>query len=542
MFILPPALRTLIRLRIKGSIRRALRSLRTPRGALMGIFGAFMIFSWLVPMYIGWGAADEVPRETILQWMPLGLFVLALSQVITRGSRATLLFSPSELQFLFPAPFRRRDLVLYKVYQQFVGALFVAGIFSVLARGANGNWATRFIALTLLMVFIQLSSTFLNVLGQTIAAHSYTRLRRGVLLVVALVLLLAVATAMPRQAPGDLRAWAAMLEHPGIQTLLAPFRVFTYAFLAPDWPTLFVWGGGAASMDVALLAAILRLDAHHLEASIHSSQKRYRQMEQFRRRGGVDHVWSRAARLRVPFLPYWGGAGVLLRRQMIGAVRSLTAWIALTAAFAFGVAMALVSTFANETGAGMSIAFAAGVLAYISLLSAGMFRYDFRADLDTIPRLKTLPLSGWAVATGEVVAPALVLWLAQGLYLLGYALGSGVWSPVTFALLAVAAPINLFIFAMENIFFLLFPFRQQAAFGDFQYAGRQIVLMLAKVIVAMVCGGAAFLIALGVHFLTDSFMAAGLAGWLVVSVLAMGTIPAVAAAFRRYDPSVHTPA
>ena len=508
----------------------------------MAMFGALIVFSWIVPMLIGSGAADGLPRDIILRWMPVGLFVVVLTQVVTRGSRASLLFSPSELQFLFPAPFRRRDLVLYKVYQGVLGALFAAVVFTFITRSGDSDALTRFVALSLLMIFIQLSSTFMNLLGQTIAAHSYTRIRQAVIFAIAAVLLVAMATAIPRQAPGDLRAWGAMLEHPAVQTLLAPFRVFTYAFLARDFSTLLLWGGIAAAMDLALLTAILRLDAHHLEASIHTSQKRYRQMEQFRRRGGVDHVWSRAARLRVPQLPYLGGAEVLLRRQLIGAVRSLTAWIALAAAFALGVGIALAVRFARETEGELPIGVAAGVLAYISILAAGMFRYDFRADLDAIPRLKTLPLANWAVAAGQVIPPALALWFAQALYLLGYALFSGTWSPVALALLAMAAPLNVFLFGLENAFFLLFPIRQQVAFGDFQYFGRQILLMLAKVIIGLVCGGITFVIAIGVYFLTDSFLVAGALGWAVLTAFAIGAIPAVAAAFRRYDPSLHTPA
>ena len=48
-------------------------------------------------------------------------------------------------------------------------------------------------------------------------------------------------------------------------------------------------------------------------------------------------------------------------------------------------------------------------LAWISILLASVLRFDFRVDLDVIESLKTLPLRPWAVATGQLIAPTLIM-------------------------------------------------------------------------------------------------------------------------------------
>ena len=46
-----------------------------------------------------------------------------------------------------------------------------------------------------------------------------------------------------------------------------------------------------------------------------------------------------------------------------------------------------------------------------SVLLAAVLRFDFRADLDAIDTLKSLPLSPSAIAAGQLVAPTLVMTL-----------------------------------------------------------------------------------------------------------------------------------
>ena len=115
-------------------------------------------------------------------------------------------------------------------------------------------------------------------------------------------------------------------------------------------------------------------------------------------------------------------------------------------------------------------------------------------------------------------------------------------------LLAVAAglalPFNALLMSTENAIFLLFPSRPAAASpGDFQMLGRQAAQLVMKAF-AVIFG---LVIAFGVA--APVFVLLG--GPLIVLTLLAGAVlfgetcalvPLMAWAFRRFDPSIDTPA
>jgi hypothetical protein len=173
--------------------------------------------------------------------------------------------------------------------------------------------------------------------------------------------------------------------------------------------------------------------------------------------------------------------------------------------------------------------------------------FDFRGDLDRMEVLKTLPLRPWRLVLGQLLAPVFVVSVVQ-LVLLAVlaALGQSDGLPGGMSLTALAAffvwPFNFLIYALENLFFLVFPTRLASSPGDFQAMGRNILLFLVKALVLGMSIGLAVLVALGVTWLTGRPLLALTSGWLTLVACAAALIPPTAWAFVQFDVSRDMPA
>ena len=90
------------------------------------------------------------------------------------------------------------------------------------------------------------------------------------------------------------------------------------------FPDLVVLGcGGGRDRPRACSILVLKLDADYLEGAAAISQKLYERMQRARKGGGLALPTSKtAARLRIPRLPWLGGAGPLAWRQLLLAMRT----------------------------------------------------------------------------------------------------------------------------------------------------------------------------------------------------------------------------
>ena len=110
--------------------------------------------------------------------------------------------------------------------------------------------------------------------------------------------------------------------------------------------------------------------------------------------------------------------------------------------------------------------------------------------------------------------------------------------------LVVLPAFNVLLFAIENFLFLLFPTRMMPTNpGDFQFMARMYLMFLMKAGAYLLCAGVAAVPAALAYWLSGGSWAITLLSlWLVVVLEAAVTIPCVAWAFRRFDPSTDTPA
>ena len=103
-----------------------------------------------------------------------------------------------------------------------------------------------------------------------------------------------------------------------------------------------------------------------------------------------------------------------------------------------------------------------GTLAfYTFLLLPTAIRFDFRRDLDRLATLKGLPITPAAAVLGQTLAPVLIASLFQSAVL---AVVVAAWSlPVHYFFMAILVliPLNALVFSLDNLIYLLFPYRMQ---------------------------------------------------------------------------------
>jgi hypothetical protein len=138
---------------------------------------------------------------------------------------------------------------------------------------------------------------------------------------------------------------------------------------------------------------------------------------------------------------------------------------------------------------------AMGLLCISFLLGPQIVRQDFRRDLPMMDVLKTYPMSGWELALGELLAPAVILTGVQWL-LIAVCLGTSVsfgdkftlgWRLAIGSGVAVIAPVlNLFTLIIPNVAVVLFPGWFQTgkdASQGIEATGQRLIFTLGQLVV-----------------------------------------------------------
>jgi hypothetical protein len=513
--------------------------------------------SWL------WSAtfAAQVDRpgpDHVRGVVPLVLLGICLMTALTSAGDKAIAFTAGEVDLLFPGPFTRRQLLFYKLSKSTFAAGLTALILSFALRRYTTLWVAGYVGVLLSLLLVQLLSTALVLLGQSVSERAYTRGRQVVLLAVVLAVVIGVRGVLsgyPLSGPNRVDIPAVIQQFsrsPAGRILLAPFDLFGQTLTAQTvFPDLVKWGAQALLVDLLLLAAVVQLDANYLEAATAASQRRYERLRRVRS-GAVLSVNAKAtARRRLPQPPFLGGAGPIAWRQLTNAARSSRGliFVLVILALSMGPFFVAARNPAHPGGRSSDAPFIGlfSTLVWLSIFLASLLKFDFRADLDPMETLKAMPLAPWAVALGQLVAPTVVL---SGIHLLLIVAVGMTFeaTPGQADMLAVAAaltlPFNLLLFASENLIFLLAPSRPAAVSpGDFQIFGRQIFTLIVRTLVVLFGGLVAAAIGGLAYIVTGRSLAVltVVAGVVLLAETA-ALVPVIGWAFDRFDPSVHTPA
>lgn len=556
------ALLKLIWLQRRAICRRLLRGAMTVRGALMTVFLVSMFGFAVVPSLIlrfaseqpnPFGAMSSLTHEM----GPIALLAVCLHQVITSVGERGLYFTPSEVDFLFPGPFRRRELLIYKLLSSILSSLTIAVIFTLAFSAFLTSLAAGFVGMFLTLWFIALFGMSFALSAQVVEKQLFDRVRKVFGLIVVILIAVGIWQAIPASDSGNLLEIASAFRRSRVGTiLLAPFACFTNLVTAESLiPAGLPWLGLSVAIDVLLVAIVLRLDANYLETAAATSQKLYERVQRARHGGGLVLSGSSRARWTIPRLPWFGGVGPIAWRQILKTLRTLRGFllvvIIVMAAMGAPIYFSSVAASSHDDDSEQvttssrlllpTIAIAA--TAYSSLLATSQLPLGFRGDLDHMDWLKSLPLPAGAIAIGQLAGILAMLTVLDAGLLCGVIAFAPTWKMLLLCAAALALPYNLTLVSVENLVFLHYPTRAMPATpGDFHFMGRMMLMLMLKGMVFLPCFAVAALSGLGAYWLSGySWVAFTIACGLVLIVLNAGIIALTAHAFRKFDPSMDTP-
>jgi hypothetical protein len=553
-----PALFLLMRLRRRALLRKTLSGLKTVRGTLLLLTAAGMLVAFVLPQLLTpllSALSPEAARANrqlveaalpdIRTLGPLFLLVFALFSVATSWGEAAIYFTPSEVDFLFAAPFTRRELLYFKLLKSIQNAVLAGSFFALVGARYAPSMISMWLGCVLVLLFINSFTLAGTLLSQAVSARAYTRTRQILLVGVVLLIGLGLAQAFPYFDPRNPLASAELFRQSAAgRILLAPFEVFPRIMTAESFGELALWSAIGTGMVTGLFALAVILDVNYLETAQQVSQRVYERLQRMRQGGAIGTIQLRGVqRLRISPLPWLFGLGPNLWRQWLLLIRRSQGIVFLLLFIVVGgVAILLASRQGMAKNVYLVPLMIVGGLVYQSLLTAIQMPAGFRGDLDRMDWLKSLPIRPAAIVWGEVGGAVLLLSLLQALTLVA-AWGLFRSAHEVFAAgLAFLVPLNLLVFGIENLVFLVFPLRMTpTTAGDFQFLGKYLLLTMLKMGIVCICLMIAAAGAILYLLIPNLGIVLSFSMLLLVAMDAL-VLHLAALAFLRFDVSRDTPA
>ena len=430
----------------RNRLRVRLRRLREPRYLIGAIVGAaYIYFSFFARLRSSRGAAGRarpaLPAafDALLAAAPaftgLILMTVATGAWLFPVESGLLEFSDAEMQFLFPAPVSRRQLLVHRMLRSQIGMLFGAVVIGLASPSAIGFSRVRIsISVWVLLVTGKIYFTGVTLARARLRGGS-ARMRRiawlpvavmvGALAIVGLAIMSEVQHAMPA-GPGDVVLLLGRVAATGASHLvLWPFMALTRPLFS-EWPQPYLTNLALAVVVMAAIAAwVLLSDEAFQEAVSDAAERRSQQPE--RKKGQATYKvrstgWTLAPIGRAETVFAWKAAMQTLRmvdRRALARVVFIVIALTIVAASA-GRANGIASLFG---------AFALAGTVFAILLAPQVIRIDMRQDLRHLELLKTWPVKASAVVRGELLWP-------------GAAITAAAWS-----MLAIAAFLSEIMFS-----------------------------------------------------------------------------------------------
>jgi ABC-2 type transport system permease protein len=415
-----------------------LKRLKQPKYLIGGIFGLLYLYGYFFQFLFSRGRTNQElfanASDLFSSIGSVALFLLAVSAWIFPHERAALVFSEAEIAFLFPAPVSRRALVHYKLLKSQVAILFTVLLLTLIT---GRIFASSHAWMRVLGWWVILSTLGLHFLGASFARtmlmeRGISNWRRRLAVVLGLAAFIALAVFWTRETivPPDIEnftdwsAWRAYLQQlvatPPLSYLLFPFRLVLAPYLAHtpmEFARAFLCAFGIILLHYVW---VVRSNVAFEEASLDLSKRYAEKIAAARTGKALDSQPKKGS--RAPFrLAATGYAPIaLLWKNLIGAQASFRGKTILILIGPL-IFMAIMMTATNRhgsffLGAATMIAFMCYIWSFF--LGPQMVRCDFRRDLAAMDVLKLLPLRGWQIAAGELLAPTAILTVIQWLLLI----------------------------------------------------------------------------------------------------------------------------
>jgi putative ABC exporter len=409
----------------RNRLRLRLRRLREPRYLLGGIVGvAYFYFSFFVRARGrasaagrrgGYTAVMPAALAAVVAAGPvlggLALLLITIASWMLPGTSGLLSFSEAEVQFLFPAPVPRRQLLVHRILRSQLGLLLTSLIVAVATPSVAGYARVRLS----IAAWVLLTTAKISFAGITMARGRLTsasgRARRAAWMPVAMLTAAAVIVAVSlSQAfaairPGGLldllRVVRVAGEHGLAGVVLWPFVTIVRPLFAAS-PLPYLTAQLSAAVILVLCGVwVLRSDEAFQDAAAASTERRVSESREQRYRVGSSG-WTLAPAGRLDAVFAWKAAMQTFR-------------FVDPRVFARGAAiLAALALAAVSLGRAGGLAGIVGIFATVGTLAAILFlpqvvRIDMRQDLQHLETLKTWPIPPAAVVRGELLWPGAII-------------------------------------------------------------------------------------------------------------------------------------
>ncbi|MEO6873714.1 MAG: putative ABC exporter domain-containing protein [Opitutaceae bacterium] len=416
------------------------RRLKQPKYLIGALVGAFYFYAMFFRRLRGTGAHSPnhfpFPTDLLPMLGAIGAVILmvivAVAWLLPEG-RAGLIFTEAEIAFLFPAPARRRTLILYKLINSQVAILFTAAIITLITGSwafLGGSWFTHLIGWWIILATLNLHTMGASFVMTQLMDKGITPWRRrwAILGLLALIALVTVGWLWrDLRAPQsfdftNFRTIAAylntVLESGPLPWLLLPARFVVAPFLAPDTNAFLLAVGPALVVFAIHVWWVLRSEVSFEDASIAKSEKRAARVAAVR-----EGNWRAASGTRKAHKPAFTLKSTG-RPELAFLWKNLLSTHSLFRLRTLGISTVVILVGCRWLGQMPEYRVFLGVIGMIAALSAAyilflgpqIMRQDLRNDLLNADILKTYPLQGWQVVLGEILTPVTLLtgmlWLA----------------------------------------------------------------------------------------------------------------------------------
>ncbi len=505
---------------LRNRARRLARQLRSPRYAIAILVGVL----YLGLMFFGQrhGRGSTLAGPGIAAGGTLLLAAVVFKWWLFGADRSALAFTPAEIQFLFPAPLTRAQVLGFKLARNQILILFNALLWTVLfwRGGPRLGAVPHLIGLWLCFSTLSLHRLGAALTRDSILQHGASGWRRAwPAVLVVLVYIGGAALTWQRVDPADdglLARVEALVTTAPLGWLLYPFRV-PLAPLAAEGNSQFL----VAVIPALLLAGlhllwVLRADRGFEDAALEASARRAERLSRWRRGGTVATTQPGAGRRRLPLAAAGPPLTAIIWKNLTRLLRTVSPAFLVIMLVLTGIGIGLGAAERESRGEMITLGgtLALAWAAILSLLGPQWIRADLRGELDQLDQIRTWPLSGTAIMAGMIGSSAVVLTTVQAL--LG---GLGVWAlalqhqiPLPVPLLVVLCLAGLFLlgginivaFGIQNGAALLYPawVRTDIRPGGIEQMGQHLLtagvsfllLLLFLVGPALVGGGTAYLL------------------------------------------------
>ena len=558
--LLNPVLSRLLRVQAHAKFGRCCRSFRSPRNLVLSIAALILAIVWLGHAVVSILFREPYSIETLRNWVPLSLMAYSLwhlLKVAWKRPEEAIAWSPAEREMICGGPFSRQEVLAYRLTAVMTATMFKALLASLLLFPDLPVWPAGFLGLVLALAFLELLRMALEIATHSASPRAYLSLRVGVFGAVGAIAISAFVTAAGALSSIDESARVSTVQLLGRLSLAttelrhtwmgrvweAPFATFGQVITAPHFFGVeFIGWFLMASLLVAFMAwVVFWIDRRSFTTIVRAERMSYHPSKSS---NNITRNNSRQLSPKLPHVLRLGGMGPFVWRQMIGASRHK---VGLLIALTPPALLAMLPLLQPLSPAGTFLQVAGGLVFYSFLLLPAALKFDFRRDYDRLFAFKMLPVSPSTTVFGQLATPVLLTSLFQMGVLAVTAIVRPAPMGYVFAAIVLLPLLNVLIFSVENLLFLLSPYR-------LNHEGINVFL---RTILVFTAKGVFFAFALAILFVwshiarnvsrrmgdqlgvfSDYGILFIFGIWVVVGIATFILTKLLVGAYRRYDPSL----